>query len=132
MNESYFSDRERGAPLPLVREEIDTTTWGGVVALIEQYITKLNFSEDYGACCQDQQQQIVGTHYSALSRAANAEVRGIKWRQWMNGLDPVPATPSLLVLLVPLFLFYLFLFVPTCFKTPRLAAADCHYRISRR
>lgn len=52
MPDEYFSDRERG-PAPRVRLEIDATTWGGLVALVDGLVANGAFGIDFPEPCPD-------------------------------------------------------------------------------
>lgn len=76
MNQSYFSDKEKGAKS---REgtTISHEVWGGIVALIDSLITKGAFGLNFPVICNDGA-GIIGTHAGNMELAIKAEIPDIK------------------------------------------------------
>ncbi len=94
MATEYFSDRERG-PLPRNSQEIAGAAWGGIVSLIDGYISSGGFGIDFPLECHDGCGP-VGTDWRAFGRAARGEIPELEWplRE-----DPMPSTLVVLDLL---------------------------------
>lgn len=73
----YFSDRERG-PLPRTRLEIEAPAWGGLIALIDSYVSNGGFGVDFPEPCPDGRGP-TGTDTHAFGLALRAEIPDIDW-----------------------------------------------------
>lgn len=91
---NYFSDRERG-PRPRTKLEVETPAWGGIVALIDSYITNGGFGIDFPESCPDGRGP-TGTDTHAFGLALRAEIPDI---EWPLRVETVPHTLSALDLI---------------------------------
>jgi len=90
----YFSDRERG-PRPRTKPEVEAPAWGGLVALIDSYISNGGFGVDFPEPCPDGRGP-TGTDAHAFGLALRAEIPDI---DWPLRAETVPHTLSALDLL---------------------------------
>jgi hypothetical protein len=76
MNQSYFSDKEKGAKS---RESttINHEVWGGIFALIDSLMTKGAFGLNYPEICDDGT-DVIGTDFNNMKLAIRAEIPDIK------------------------------------------------------
>lgn len=99
----YFSDKEQGSK-QRTTENITTTVWGGIVALIQRLLDSGAFGEKYPQKCEDGG-DIIGNDEHVFSLAIQAEIPAIEWplktvrqkegRPWEN--EPVvPDTNTVL------------------------------------
>ena len=72
----YFSERELGGR-PRIEDEINKTTWGGLIATINVRINDDSFGYRYPKECQNGGRQICGCDYTSFSQSLAAEVPGI-------------------------------------------------------
>jgi len=75
MPRNYISDRERGSA-PRLGEEISESAWGGIVALIHNYISNGGFGIDFPVTCPDGSGPF-GTDENAFGLAVQGEIPGI-------------------------------------------------------
>jgi len=87
----YFSDRERG-PRARTKPEVEAPAWGGLVALIESYVSNGGFGIDFPEACPDGRGP-TGTDAHSFSLALRAEIPDI---EWPLRADTVPHTLSTL------------------------------------
>lgn len=74
---NYFSDRERG-PRARTKLSIEAPAWGGLVALIDSYISNGGFGIDFPEPCPDGRGP-TGTDTHAFRSALRAEIPDIDW-----------------------------------------------------
>ena len=94
MPSTYFSDREKG-PAAKVRLEVDTTGWGGLVALIDGFISNGGFGVHFPEQCPDGRGP-TGTNKHTLGLAIRSEIPEL---EWPIRADSVPATMTVMDLL---------------------------------
>lgn len=87
----YFSDRERG-PRPRTKLEIEAPSWGGLIALIDSYVSNGGFGVDFPESCLDGYGP-TGTDMHAFGLALRAEIPDI---EWPLRADTIPNTLSAL------------------------------------
>jgi len=87
----YFSDRERG-PRPRTNLEVEVPAWGGLVALVDSYVSNGGFGIDFPEVCPDGHDP-TGTDTHAFELALCAEIPDI---DWPLRADTVPDTLSAL------------------------------------
>jgi len=75
---NYFSDQENG-PRPQVQEDISSSAWGGIVAVIDPLIVTGAFGEHFPLICPDGGTCIIGTDTEAMGRAVRGEISEIQW-----------------------------------------------------
>lgn len=90
----YFSDRERG-PRPRTNLKVETPAWGGLVALVDSYVSNGGFGIDFPEACPEGRGP-TGTDTHAFGLALRAEIPDI---DWPLQADTVPDTLSALDLL---------------------------------
>jgi len=73
----YFSEREYGER-PRTEEEIPHAVWGGIVALVEELVTRGAFGQSFPEECPDGQ-GIIGTNDRTLSLSIQAEIPGFSF-----------------------------------------------------
>jgi hypothetical protein len=96
---SYFSDREIGER-PRIKEEIDGTAWGGVVALVKSRILDASFGFRYPLPCRDNE-GIFACDEDLFSQAVNGEISDISWppETYYGSFSRVPSTLAILDLI---------------------------------
>ncbi|NOZ22869.1 MAG: hypothetical protein GXP25_17465 [Planctomycetes bacterium] len=87
----YFSDRERG-PRARTKLEVEAPAWGGLITLINSYISKGGFGIDFPEACPDGGGP-TGTDAHAFGLALRAEIPDI---DWPLRADTIPRTLSAL------------------------------------
>ena len=88
---NYFSDRELGPPAR-TKLEVEAPAWGGLVALIDSYVSNGGFGIDFPEPCPDGRGP-TGTDAHTFGLALRAEIPDIDWPLRAN---TVPRTLSVL------------------------------------
>jgi hypothetical protein len=87
MPNSYFSDREQGAPAR-IKEEILPSVWGGIASAVQTAVADGSLGLDFPDVCPDGGGPI-GTNFHNMFPALVAEVPGIDWPLVLNNPPPV-------------------------------------------
>ncbi len=77
MADQYYSDQINGSR-PRDEESISQAVWGGICAFVEGKIELGAFGEDFPDVCQDGN-GVIGTDWSRMRLACEAEVSGVDW-----------------------------------------------------
>lgn len=97
MNDTYFTDRERG-PRPRTVAEIDARVWSGLRRQVEARITDGSFGVSFPEACPDGG-AVIGADRSAFYDALAAEVPELDWpcrheRDWLSQQDHPESPPT--------------------------------------
>lgn len=77
INSMYFSDRELG-PRARTEQDISTSVWGGIVAVISRLISTGAFGADFPEECRDGE-GTTGTDEYTMRLALDGELSGLPW-----------------------------------------------------
>ena len=94
MSSPYFSDREHGLPAQVLME-VDATAWGGIFALVQQFISTNGLAIDYPTNCSDGRGPI-GTDDQTLGLAIRGEISELEWPMSSHSVPQTGAVMDLL------------------------------------
>jgi len=77
MDDTYFSDRERG-PQPRMNEKITSPAWGGIIAIVESMMSKGYFGIEFPWECPDGEGTI-GSNERVMGLALQGDIPDIEW-----------------------------------------------------